>query len=69
MLPRRGGTHCGFQSKYRLHRIRVACPRAVADHFEWENWRFEMVGMDRNRVDKTLIARLAPLQNSAEAKS
>ncbi|MEW6416273.1 MAG: hemolysin family protein [Pseudomonadota bacterium] len=33
---------------------------AVADHFEWEDWRFEVVDMDRNRVDKILVTRLAP---------
>ncbi|MFZ3176132.1 MAG: hemolysin family protein [Thiobacillus sp.] len=42
---------------------------AVADHFEWENWRFEVVDMDRNRVDKMLIANLAAPQNAAETKS
>jgi putative hemolysin len=42
---------------------------AVADHFDWENWRFEVMDMDRNRVDKMLISRLATPQNSAEAKS
>jgi len=33
---------------------------AVADHFEWQNWRFEIVDMDRNRIDKILVTRLAP---------
>lgn len=42
---------------------------AVVDHFEWKNWRFEVVDMDRNRVDKMLISRLVAPQNSAEAKS
>ncbi len=27
---------------------------AVGDSFEWEGWRFEVVDMDRNRVDKVL---------------
>jgi len=31
---------------------------AVADHFEWAGLRFEVVDMDRNRVDKVLAARL-----------
>ncbi|MBM4180228.1 MAG: HlyC/CorC family transporter [Betaproteobacteria bacterium] len=30
----------------------------VADHFEWEGLRFEVVDMDRNRVDKVLVSRL-----------
>lgn len=41
---------------------------AVADHFDWKNWRFEVMDMDRNRVDKMLIANLAPPQNAAEMK-
>lgn len=28
-----------------------------ADHFEWQNWRFEVVDMDGKRVDKVLIAK------------
>lgn len=34
---------------------------AVADHFEWAGCRFEVVDMDRNRVDKVLVARVGPL--------
>ena len=37
---------------YVLGRIPVA-----ADHFEWAEWHFEVVDMDRNRVDKVLVAR------------
>jgi putative hemolysin len=33
---------------------------AVADHFEWQDWRFEVVDMDRHRVDKVLATRIAP---------
>lgn len=32
----------------------------VADHFEWNVWRFEVVDMDRKRVDKVLVVRTAP---------
>jgi putative hemolysin len=32
-------------------------PRA-ADHFEWHGLRFEVVDMDRNRIDKVLVGRL-----------
>lgn len=32
---------------------------AVADHFEWGGLRFEVVDMDRNRVDKVLVTSLA----------
>lgn len=32
---------------------------AVADHFDLADWRFEVVDMDKNRVDKVLVARHA----------
>ena len=32
---------------------------AVADHFDWDEYRFEVVDMDKNRIDKVLVARLA----------
>lgn len=32
----------------------------VADHFEWNGWRVEVVDMDRKRVDKVLVVRVAP---------
>ncbi|MBA3902901.1 MAG: hypothetical protein C0522_04380 [Rhodocyclaceae bacterium] len=35
---------------------------AVTDHFEWNGWRFEVMDMDRKRVDKVLAARAAPVQ-------
>ncbi|MND05372.1 Transporter associated domain protein [compost metagenome] len=38
---------------------------AVADHFEWAGWRFEVMDMDKNRVDKVLVARVAPPQRDA----
>ncbi|MEY2878201.1 MAG: hypothetical protein RLZZ15_581 [Verrucomicrobiota bacterium] len=37
-----------------LGRIPVA-----TDHFEWAGWRFEVVDMDRRRVDKVLVAKAA----------
>jgi putative hemolysin len=33
---------------------------AVTDHFEWGGCRFEVVDMDKNRVDKVLAARPGP---------
>jgi magnesium and cobalt exporter, CNNM family len=33
---------------------------AVGDAYEWEGWRFEVNAMDRNRVEKVRIARVAP---------
>jgi len=32
---------------------------AVADHFDWDEFRFEVVDMDRNRIDKVLVTRRA----------
>jgi putative hemolysin len=31
---------------------------AAADSFEWEGWRFEVVEMDRRRVDKVRVSRV-----------
>jgi putative hemolysin len=31
----------------------------VADHFEWGGLRFEVMDMDRNRVDRILVTRSA----------
>ena len=33
---------------------------AAGDHFEWGGWRFEVVDMDRHRVDKVLVSRVPP---------
>ncbi len=33
---------------------------AAAEHFAWNGWRLEVVDMDRNRIDKVLVSRLAP---------
>lgn len=30
---------------------------APADHFEYNGWRFEVVDMDRHRVDKILVSK------------
>jgi putative hemolysin len=32
---------------------------AVTDHFEAAGYRFEVMDMDKNRVDKVLVARIA----------
>lgn len=40
---------------------------AATDHFEAAGCRFEVMDMDKNRVDKVLVARLAPLQPAVEA--
>jgi putative hemolysin len=33
---------------------------SAGDHFTWSKWRFEVVDMDRRRVDKVLVAQVAP---------
>lgn len=41
---------------------------AATDHFEAAGCRFEVMDMDKNRVDKVLVARLAPLQQAVEVE-
>jgi putative hemolysin len=36
-------------------------PRA-GDHFIWDQFRFEVVDMDGNRIDKIMVSRIAPAQ-------
>ncbi len=33
---------------------------AAGDYFDWSGWRFEVVDMDRRRVDKVLVAKTPP---------
>ena len=33
----------------------------ISEHFEWESYRFEVVDMDRNRIDRLLVAKLPPV--------
>lgn len=40
----------------------------TADYFEWQGWRFEVVDMDGNRVDKILIVPLNSNQNEIEGE-
>ena len=39
---------------------------ATGDRFEWGGWRFEVVDMDRHRVDKVLVSRLPPADHRAK---
>lgn len=32
----------------------------ISEHFEWEGYRFEVVDMDRNRIDRLLIVKTEP---------
>jgi len=40
---------------------------APGDHFDWGGWRFEVVDMDRHRVDKVLVSPVPP--PAAEVKA
>ncbi len=42
---------------------------AAADFFDWNGWRFEVVDMDKRRVDKVLIAKTAAPAAAAEEPS
>jgi putative hemolysin len=44
---------------------------AAGDHFDWDRWRFEVVDMDRRRVDKVLVAQLAtaPIDRTESERS
>ena len=33
---------------------------AVSDRFDWAGWRFEVIDMDRHRVDKVMVSRVPP---------
>ena len=33
---------------------------SAGEHFDWAGWRFEVVDMDRRRVDKVLVAKIPP---------
>ena len=37
----------------------------AGDFFEWGGWRFEVVDMDRRRVDKVLVSRAGPVVQKA----
>ncbi len=41
---------------------------AASDWFEWNGWKFEVVDMDRRRVDKVLVTELAPTVSATEAE-
>jgi len=64
-LPREGDadykTLGGFVLTY-FGRIPVA-----GDWFEWGGWRFEVVDMDRHRIDKVLLSRVPPVTPQAPA--
>jgi putative hemolysin len=42
---------------------------AAGDSFDWDGWRFEVMDMDRQRVDKVLVSRAPALPGVAEEKA
>lgn len=36
-----------------------------SEHFEWDNFRIEVVDMDRNRIDRLLVSRIRPVMEDA----
>lgn len=41
---------------------------AAGDKFDWERWRFEVMDMDRRRVDKVLVSEISPAEQRTEAE-
>lgn len=41
---------------------------AAGDKFDWQRWRFEVMDMDRRRVDKVLVAEISPAERRTEAE-
>lgn len=39
---------------------------SAGDQFEWAGWRFEVIDMDRHRVDKVLVSRVPPATTAEE---
>jgi putative hemolysin len=54
-LPQEG--HADYQTVGGLMVTQLARIPTAGDYFEWSGWRFEVVDMDKRRVDKVLIAR------------
>jgi putative hemolysin len=42
---------------------------ATGDHFDWGGWRFEVMDMDRHRVDKVTVSRPPPPATIQKAAS
>ncbi len=42
---------------------------AAGDHFDWAGWRFEVIDMDRRRVDKVLVGKTPPSSPAIEQAS
>jgi putative hemolysin len=63
-LPHEG--HADYQTVGGLMVTELARIPAAGDYFDWAGWRFEVVDMDKRRVDKVLVGR-APAPPAATA--
>ena len=54
-LPHEG--HADYQTVGGLMVTQLAKIPTAGDYFDWAGWRFEVVDMDKRRVDKVLVAR------------
>ena len=45
-----------FQTLGGFITVRLEQIPSAGEFFEWENWRFEVMDMDGNRVDKVLVS-------------
>jgi len=63
-LPGEGDLFETIGGFFMAHQGKV--PR-VGDHFHWDQFRFEVVDMDGNRVDRVMVARLSPPDEAASA--
>jgi putative hemolysin len=63
-LPHEG--HADYQTVGGLMVTELARIPAAGDYFDWAGWRFEVVDMDKRRVDKVLVGR-APAPPAAAA--
>ena len=54
-LPQEG--HADYQTVGGLMVTQLARIPTAGDYFDWSGWRFEVVDMDKRRVDKVLVAR------------
>lgn len=62
-LPHEG--HADYQTVGGLMVTELARIPAAGDYFDWAGWRFEVVDMDKRRVDKVLVGRL-PAPHAAQ---
>jgi putative hemolysin len=59
-----GEEHGDFETLGGFVLARLAHIPIAGERFEWDGWRFEVVDMDRHRVDKVLLSRLSPPSQS-----